>query len=224
MSNEDISAIWSEVSERHRHIARTEAVVKNEEFIKGSISDLGIQIDNPRIIDWGPGGGWLSKALNPEHVTFIDIVEDYDKAISCNFSETNCDLKFNNLVGDDFKRINFSGNYDYGIMYSVIYHMPSTDYAVSAIKTMMSARPKYILIRNVFTDKKSWERSLEKERYSSDNYIRGNILGIEHFKAVAEESGYEILYFKKDKDLSRSRYAADRENSSYSAVVVLEMK
>lgn len=222
MSKKSISEVWKSVSEKHRHIKRTVAVIKNENFIKDSISDLKIKINNPKVIDWGPGGGWLSKLLNPSHVTFVDIVDDYENNVAKNFDLPEENLVFHKLKSEDLDEINLSGDYDYGIMYSVIYHMPSVKYAIGAIKKMLSVGPKYVFIRNVFTDNNSWERSHYGDEYSELNYIRGNILNFEYFKEEVESSGYKIILSKKVQDFSKSVSIPDRNNHSYSMVIVLQ--
>lgn len=189
-----LTSRWEKVSSDHRHLTRRDAVVKNEQIIKEALECIG-PINYSTIVDWGPGGGFISKSILPETVHYYDIVASHEPLLRELNSPTISDINFH-LVPEDVSQLEGKvTNPDLLIAYSVIYHMPGLEYVNKVAhfwNTIMC--PKTIAIRNMFSAGKSWERE-SGEYYRSSNYIRGNLYNLQDFLSLF--TNYELVY-KKD--------------------------
>lgn len=220
-TSNELGNIWLNVSANHRHLPRNEAVIKNEKYILESISSCGINIkDIGNVLDWGPGGGWLSRAIGAKNVNFVDIVPGYDALISEAQKDYIENMKFHTLLGHEMPKI--TEKIDTVILYSVLYHMPSLEYVKRVIEYITSLEPKIILIRSVFTNGNSWERS---DKYDSISYIRGNIYNKNDFLSLFK--GYKQSLVRIDKKIGKNKnkdHDIHEDIDSYSCVMCLMKK
>lgn len=182
---------WEKVSSDHRHLSRRDAVVKNERLINEALNATG-QKDYSTIVDWGPGGGFISKCLSPQTVHYYDIVASHEPLLRELNSPAIPNINFH-LVPDDLSTLKGSvTDPDLLIAYSVIYHMPGLEYVNKVVDFWNTEmRPKTIAIRNMFSEGASWERPTG-EYYNSTNYIRGNLYNLQDF--VKAFTNYELVY------------------------------
>ena len=182
---------WEKVSSDHRHLTRRDAVVKNERLINEALDTIGRE-EYPTIVDWGPGGGFISKCLSPQTVHYYDIVASHEPLLRELNSSTIPNINFH-LVPDDLSDLKGSvTDPDLLIAYSVIYHMPGLEYVNKVVDFWNTEmRPKTIAIRNMFSEGASWERPAG-EYYNSTNYIRGNLYNLQDF--VNALTNYELVY------------------------------
>tara|TARA_B100000282_G_scaffold225379_1_gene168196 strand:+ start:278 stop:934 length:657 start_codon:yes stop_codon:yes gene_type:complete len=214
--SDNLGKVWSQVSSTHRHLPRNAAVIKNEEIILSSLRHCKIT-DVGNVLDWGPGGGWLSRAIGAKNVNFVDVVPDYDIFVQKTQENYIENMKFHTLSGSEMPKI--TDKIDTVILYSVLYHMPSLEYVRRVIEYVTSLNPKVILIRSVFTDASSWERP---DRYDSKTYIRGNIYNKDEFLSLFD--GYEWSLIDVDKNLAKNKnedHSITADISSYSCVMCL---
>ena len=184
----DLGKVWKQVSSDMKHLPRSSAVIKNEKIILDSLNKCGIS-NVGSVLDWGPGGGWLSRAIGAKNVNFVDVVPGYEKYILDTQEDYIEKMKFHTLSGIEMPEI--TDKIDTVILYSVLYHMPSLEYVEKVIKYILSLTPKTILIRNFFTDEESWTRPNE---YNQQTFIRGNIYNKQEFLKLFSE--YDLLYDK----------------------------
>lgn len=198
---------WESVSVDHRHLTRRDAVVKNERIIKEALESIG-PISYPTVVDWGPGGGFISKSILPETVHYYDIVASHESILRELNSPTISDINFH-LVPEDVSQLEGKvTNPDLLIAYSVIYHMPGLEYVNKVVhfwNTIMC--PKTIAIRNMFSADKSWERG-STDYYRSSNYIRGNLYNLQDFLSLF--TNYELVY-KKGLPLKTQNVASTKQ-------------
>lgn len=194
MKNSDLGKIWEKVNKEHRHLPRNKAVIKNEEYLMDSLSssDVSTQSINS-ILDWGPGGGWLTKICQPKKAHFLDIVPGFDKIIKKNLEENSIEENYYLLNDEGFPDI--SDDIDLAILYSVLYHMPSVKYVKSVIEHILKISPNNIAIRSVFTDGSSWDRKSSNEEYNNQNYLRGTVFNKDEFLSKFTENGYKISHY-----------------------------
>lgn len=219
--NQKLGKIWSTVGKGHRHLPRTPAVVKNEKYLRESLTSAGLSMDDIGcVLDWGPGGGWLTKICNPKKSIMFDIVPGYEKRIKEVLRDSRAELEFHLLSESEFPDIGTAPNVDLAILYSVIYHMPSASYVSDVVDYLLKISPKNIAIRNIFTDKPSWDRSLAS--YTNRNYLRGNIFNKSEFLKRFTDAGYTVKYDKVDREVWRSSaHGIDRSRKAYSCVLVI---
>ena len=220
-TNKELGTVWLNVSDGHRHLPRTRAVIKNEKYILESIAGCGIDTkDIGNVLDWGPGGGWLSRAIGAKNVNFVDIVPGYDDLVRKTQKGHIKNMKFHTLSGPEMPKI--ADKIDTVILYSVLYHMPSLEYVRRVIEYITSLEPKVILIRNYFTDAESWERT---DKYDSTSYIRGNIYNRQEFIKLLPK--YDVLYDKVVQNYGTSmnkRHNIREDISSFSSVMCMVKK
>lgn len=214
--SDNLGRVWRQVSSADRHLPRNAAVIRNEETILSSLRHCEIT-DVGNVLDWGPGAGWLSRAIGAKNVNFVDVVPEYSIFVQKTQENYIENMKFHTLSGAEMPEI--TDKIDTVILYSVLYHMPSLEYVRRVIECVTSLEPKVILIRSVFTDASSWERP---EKYDSTTYIRGNIYNKDEFLGLFE--GYEQSLIYVDKNLAKNKnkdHNISADISSYSCVMCL---
>lgn len=195
----NLQQIWTNVSKERRHINLSNQVRKNQQLLHRALRAIKVE-DINRIVDWGPGGGHLPASCvsicdkchrvvdKPlAQLDFVDIIDDsFDLIIENNkkyFEDTRGHLLSNDLdqslASLDIK------NCDLLIAFSVIYHMPSIDYATKVINYWNNTlQPRYIITRNVLTKKDNWDQ----DEYE---YMRGNIMAYDYFRNLFDK--YQLV-------------------------------
>lgn len=172
---------WKSAGNTWRHLIENSTnVQRNIEHINAS-SKLISNCNS--IVDWGPGGGFVSKAISDnlgtiEHIEYVDICDDHFGFVENVLQDTKV------LIGhkiEENQMPNISINPDILVAYSVIYHMPSLEYAMNVLDYWNNTlKPINILVRSFFTEKADWERP--KHTYEiGDNLLRGNMMTLDTF-------------------------------------------
>lgn len=218
MSN-NLGNVWNNVSEDHRHLPRNKAVIKNEKYLLDSLQSCNINIESlNKVLDWGPGGGWLTKVCNPLESYMFDIVPEHENIIKENLS--NIKIHFNLLEDNNFPKI-ICKDIDMAIVYSVLYHMPSIEYVENVMRYICSLNITHIAIRNFFTNSKSWEQTKNNITYNNKSYIRGNLFNKKDFIDLVENNKYKLIY---DKEVMKPNmtHQCDIDNKVFSSCLVFE--
>tara|TARA_B100002019_G_C21260275_1_gene596291 strand:+ start:1709 stop:2365 length:657 start_codon:yes stop_codon:yes gene_type:complete len=187
----NIEDVWKNVSPGWRHLLKASTNVDNNvNHIYDSLRF--IKKDCKSIVDWGPGGGFLSKYIANHFKTinkidYVDIVDDHFNQVNDNLKDIDlvCGHKIDSSVFPEIE------SPDILIAYSVLYHMPSINYVKNVLSYWNNnLKPEYILIRNFFTEDDEWER--DEWQYSvGNNFLRGNLIKIETlFKQLSD---YDVL-------------------------------
>lgn len=180
--------VWENI-EGWRHLnEQSPNVQKNIDYLKGSLEFLE---DEKTLVDWGPGGGYLSKFLQQEvgfkTLDFVDISDDRFDFIKNNTE--NFDIVRGHVYGNS---ILLNSDPDVLLAYSVIYHMPSINYVCDVLSYWNDVlKPKKILIRNMFSDLENWERRSDLY-HKGHNFLRGNLITKDFM--MDNLKGYKILH------------------------------
>jgi len=179
--------IWEQSDEINSHLKFGKHIEKNINLLNDLLSQANVsKNDLNHILDWGPGGGWLSRDIGGRKLFLFDVVENHEL-----IQRKNCKDKFEQIEFYDVSGENYpsSLNYDIdiAIMFSVIYHMPSLEYVKNAMEQLNIYKPKYIAIRNVFTDENNWECS----EFEKNTFLRMNVMNVDKFAQLLPE--YEII-------------------------------
>lgn len=218
MSNK-LENIWNNVSEGHRHLPRNKAVIKNENYLLSSLQSCNIDIKSlNRILDWGPGGGWLTKICSPLESFMFDIIPEHESIIKDNLPDIK--IHFNLLKDDTFPK-QILNNIDMAIVYSVLYHMPSIEYVKNVMNYICKHNITYIAIRNFFTNNESWDQTKSNIIYDNKTYIRGNLFNKKDFISFVENNKYKLIY---DKEVMKPNmiHECDFENKAFSSCLIFE--
>lgn len=218
---QDISKIWKEVPANWRHLNECSSNVQNNlRIIDCGLNDLR---DVRTILDWGPGGGFLSRQICRhipiDNVIFVDIVEDHFDRIKSNFAGLDVDLDFvcmNQDIDVNCK------NVDLLLAFSVIYHFPNLLYANYIINHWVNViRPRTIWLRNIFTDRDTWQNDhLSNPLDQGINFLRGVVYNREMF--LGKFRGYKLLKnYEKDKAQTDATNIPN-DLATYSEVMLLE--
>ena len=176
----------------NEHIKRLQRHIKNIEFNKINT-----------ILDWGCGGGILSKYLSQfGDVMILDISEESLKECIkyVDFKPTQSILFPNNP--DDFNIPNIK--IDLINCIAVIHHFPSIDYwnKISAIWNKIN--PIYIMVQIKIAKEISKEQGTKY--FENNNYINGLCLTKNDF--LSKFPNYKCEYYKEEKSLNNETMLA----------------
>ncbi len=222
MKSNKLASVWeNQVSRGWRHMDYTPGVIANCEFLYECLGKID-KGDIKEILDWGPGGGWLSKVLTQTfsdcEVHLVDIVQSNLEESSKNVFPTAHSVKTHCVKDEESVRSLGSLSPDILLAFSVIYHFPSINYWKEVSDTWKEMKPRYIIGRTFLTDGPSWERP--SEEYSiNTNYLRGIILNKNEF--LETFTGYEVVYERRiDKNYNTHGSPSDQ----YSYLFVFKRK
>lgn len=178
--------IWRESNETDSHLKFGKHIQKNIDTLNNLLSQAKIsKNDLQYVLDWGPGGGWLSREISGTSLILFDIVESHEQIQRRNCKNKFQQIEFYDVSGERYPTL--SGQIDIAIMFSVIYHMPSLKYVENAIKQLNNYKPKYIAIRNMFTTEDSWEC----KDFKTSTFLRMNVVNRDAFIGLFPE--YKIV-------------------------------
>tara|TARA_R100000808_G_C2155305_1_gene167418 strand:- start:12191 stop:12772 length:582 start_codon:yes stop_codon:yes gene_type:complete len=185
-------------------------VSKNYEFLSECTREFD-KDEIEEVVDWGPGGGWLSKFFVDCDIHLVDIVSSNLEESAENVRATARSVEAHHIK--DIEEANTLGSLSPDILmaFSVIYHFPTIEYwkSVSGLWNQMS--PRYIVGRTFLTNGDSWQRS-EKKYAVGRNYLRGIVLNKEEF--INSFPDYKIIYEKKISQ-KYDRHGAPADQYSY---------
>jgi hypothetical protein len=195
----------------------TPAVAKNCEFLDECLKKID-KDSIQEVLDWGPGGGWLSKYFTDCKIHLVDIVASNLVESSKNVESVAKSVESHCISGRE--SINSLGSLspDIVLAFSVIYHFPTLEYWKDVADSWKEMSPRYITGRTFLTDGDTWERA-EGEYSVGVNYLRGVVLNKLEFLETFPD--YEVVYEKRiGKDYQTHGGPLDQ----YSYVFVLERK
>lgn len=169
-----IKNIWDKVNNDHRHLTEKSSNVQNNiNHVRSILSYL--RDDLSHIVDWGPGGGYISRFFSEnKKVSEIDCVDVTDTAF--NIIEKNLTSSFQTIrlheLSENVEDLNLKKNPDLLILFSVIYHFPSIEYFEKISSYWLDIEPKQIIIRNMIT----YGKTRNVSSYNINNYLRGLVL------------------------------------------------
>lgn len=179
--------IWSSADTTSAHLKYGKHIEKNITILKKLLKDSSIRHEDLKnILDWGPGGGWLSKEIAGDKLFLFDVVEAHKEIQRKNCAESFNTIQFHNVSGSKYPKINC--DIDLAILFSVIYHMPNISYVKEAIKQLRSYKPKLIAIRNVFS---KTEENWEAPSFSKQTMFRMNLFNKSLFLELLPE--YKVI-------------------------------
>jgi len=190
-----IEKIWNKAPSSWRHLDKNSTNVKNNiDYITPSLEKISPPTN---VVDWGPGGGYISQHIHKrfdtiESVDFVDICDDRFDLVEKVLKNVNSVVghKYDSESGPSALSIRSCP--DLLICYSVIYHMPSIAYAEEVLKYWNDElKPKQILIRSLFVDQKeNWERGKQTEDWNHGDILRGNLMTLDHFSGLMKDYDY----------------------------------
>ena len=216
----DIGKIWANAEKSHRHLIESSHNVQNNiALIDQGIEYLSGNISN--IVDWGPGGGFISKHLCAKFaikkVKFVDIVEDHFDIIKENYGSVCGQLEFVS-VKNGLNDLQLD-NIDLLLAFSVIYHFPNLEYADNILNYWIKIKPKCIWLRNMFTDSMTWENNDRLDQ--NYNYLRGVVYNKNDFLDKFKDYNIINCYGKTVANTSANNIPKSLE--VYSEVLHLEL-
>jgi trans-aconitate methyltransferase len=203
----NLSEVWNKVGKGWRHLnEQSHNVQNNIKHLESSIQHIS---PPTRIIDWGPGGGYLSRYISQKFQTvntieFIDICDDHFELVRNTLNSIPI------VIGHkfvDIDSVKINTNPDLLIAYSVIYHMPSIKYVTDILEYWNSTlQPKEIVIRNMFNKHNNWER--KPNQYSvGNNFLRGNLISLEYF--ATKMNNYIFIEKEKIQNVKHNNCSVD---------------
>lgn len=173
----NIKEVWEGVGAGQRHWNRCPAVKKNEELIDRCLEKIDIDTEGS-IVDWGCGGGYLSRRVGCKKVHFVDIVTEHLEGLGDKNADYFDEIEVHDV--SDNIQLDLSGEIEVLIAFSILYHMPSLNYVRGVVEEWERIQPKYILIRSLFMEGPSWESPYA----IYFNYLRGNLFNKNEFLSM----------------------------------------
>jgi 2-polyprenyl-3-methyl-5-hydroxy-6-metoxy-1,4-benzoquinol methylase len=188
----DIKEFWSNVNKGHRHIVSemggekiTRILNRVIKHLVSPISDVG---DVNSILDWGCGGGLISKKLvNLNYEVYsVDLVEDSLKSAL----EYCPQIKYSQLIDNDINLVTYEGpTPDMILCNEVIQHFPTEKYFDTVLDIWANViSPKYIAIQV-----KLGNTTKSQDDYK-ENYLRGLILNESDLISKFKVNQYSKIY------------------------------
>lgn len=198
----NIKNIWSSTNKGWRHIIKNMDQSKKQRIIKRVNKNL---LNNPlydevkTVLDWGCGGGLLSKVLLDKGlgVYVVDLVEDSIESALDYVSN----ISYSQLIDEDIEKFKYLGpKPDVIFSHAVIQHFPNYDYFTKVLKIWTEdIKPNYISIHV----------KLGKETKSAENYKKDFLNGLifneddlikdfkgKNYELISSESEYSLSNIK----------------------------
>ena len=199
--------IWEQSDQINSHLKFGKHIEKNINILNDLLSQANVSKSNLNcILDWGPGGGWLSRDITGTNLFLFDVVESHETVQRKNCKDKFEKIKFYDVSGENYPS-SLDCDIDIAIMFSVIYHMPSIQYVKNAIKQLNSYQPKFIAIRNTFTTEDNWECS----EFKTSTFLRMNVMNVDEFinlfpeyKIVGKSKRQKATFLNKIESFSQS--------------------
>lgn len=199
--------IWKSTNETNSHLIYGKHIEKNINILNDLLSLANItKAEIYNVLDWGPGGGWLSKEVGGERLFLFDIVKKHEEIQRNNCQDKFDQIDFYDVAGEKYPDLDHK--IDLAMVFSVFYHMPSLQYVKNAIEKLKSYKPTFIAVRNIFTDGKNWEC----DKFTNENILRMNIFNIDEFLSLF--SDYEIVSESK-KETTRKLHSIECYSKSF---------
>lgn len=178
----DLKQKWESANDIWRHLDGCSSnVLNNIEYVQPYLKYLSNCVS---VVDWGPGGGFVCKSIcdhlgTIDRIDFVDICDDHFDMVR---STLGVNYQLKGHLFSNWSNLSIAGDPDLLIAFSVIYHMPSLEYVSDLLYYWNSVlKPKKILIRNMFSWGKSWQRC---DYMSGNNYLRGNLFNFDDFMGL----------------------------------------
>lgn len=190
MKNEDLNNHWDTSPGCRRHVVGKANNVLVQRVLLNFKENILSKIDQFSVgksIDWGCGGGILTKELKKfSNVTALDVSED--SLVECQkYAKPDCKL----LIKDDFNELNLCEDYDMILCHELIWHLPSMEYFDLLLNFWFDKiKPKYIAFNiKTFTEGKFKEAKNYKKDYLQAFFVSDDVV-VKKFK----ENNYKVLY------------------------------
>ena len=215
---DNLEQIWGKTATRRwRHLDYTDSVRKNVDILKTCLSSVD-KSKISTIVDWGPGGGWLSCLFPQCEINLVDIAEsnllESKKNVSSSASIVN--THYLSSLGSIQELGTLSS--DLILAFSVIYHFPSLEYWKEVSDTWKQISPKYIIGKTFVTDGPTWERK-DGEYFNNNNFLRGIVLNKKEFLNTFPH--YSLVYENK---ITHTKGVIGSPSDQYNLIFVLEKK
>lgn len=195
----NIKNIWSSTNQGWRHIIKNMDQSKKQRIIKRVNKNL---LDNPlydevkTVLDWGCGGGLLSKVLLDKglDVYVVDLVEHSIES-ALNYA---VGISYSQLIDEDIEKFKYLGpKPDVIFSHAVIQHFPNYDYFTKVLKIWTEdIKPNYISIHV-----KLGEETKSAENYKKE-FLNGLIFNEDDLIKDFKGKNYELISSESEYSLS----------------------